>query len=98
MITNMPRTSTAAAGQSRRVDNGLSTGVVLDRLPAPVRKSRYQWSEWEDGAPRVIWYPKHFQASVAGMRSTIVTHAQKRDIAVACVAHPEHPHAGAGDR
>ena len=68
---------------------------MLDRLPAPVRKSRYPWGDWVDGAPRVIWYPKHFQASVAGMRSTIVTHAHKRDIAVACVMHPEHEHAPA---
>lgn len=91
----MPRTNSGATGSSRREDHGSSTGVVLARLPAPVRRSRYRWSEWEDGEPRVIWYPKHFQATVTGMRSTIVTHAQKRDIAVACVAHPEHPHAPA---
>jgi hypothetical protein len=58
-----------------------------------MRKSRYPWREWTDGSPRVIWYPRHFQASTAGMRSTITTHAQKRDMAVAIVMHPMHPHA-----
>jgi len=95
MLTEMPRTLTENERAPLRQLREATTGVVLDRLPAPVRKSRYPWGEWTDGAPRVVWYPKHFQASVAGMRSTIVTHAQKRDMAVACVMRPEHPHAAA---
>lgn len=95
MLTEMPRTVTRNGGAPARQERRASTGVVLDRLPAPVRRSRYPWGEWGDGSPRLIWAPRHFEATPQGMRSTIVTHARAKDMAVACVMYPEHPDAPA---
>jgi hypothetical protein len=89
-VTEFPRNSNGTTALQRRRGRPPQAGVVLDRLPKPVRKSRYPWRIWEDGAARVIWYPEHFTSTQEGMRSTLVTHARKRDIAVACVLNPEH--------
>lgn len=89
----MPRTSVGDVSSQLRPGRANRTGVVVDRLPAPVRKTRYPWSEWTDGQPRIIWFPQHFQATTSGMRSTIMTHAAAHDIAVAIVMHPRNAHA-----
>jgi hypothetical protein len=97
ILTEMPRNSVELSATPHRRGRPPRAGVVLAELPRGMRKSRYPWREWEDGQPRVIWYPEHFRATTAGMRSTLMTHARKADIAIACVSNPEHPHAPAED-
>lgn len=60
-------------------------GEVLEALPAPVRKTHYPWARWTDGRPWRLRRGRQFAGTVDGMRSTLITHARSRDIAVAIV-------------
>lgn len=60
----------------------IDEGEILDELPPQERKSKYPWPAWTDGRARKIWQGRHFTSSAAGMRTTLVAHGRRRDIAV----------------
>lgn len=63
-------------------------GEIVPEMPQKRRRTKYDWDSLADGQARRLERGVHFRSTVEGMRSTLVAHAKRADIAVLIVIPP----------